>query len=191
MPTARFTELAELAADRHGFVTTEDAAEVGYARGTMDKLARRGQLERVGWGVYRVPFIPGGPMAEYMQAVLWPVGTSGVLTHETALDLWDVCDINPAKIHVTVPADHRPQREVPKLYVLHREDLDPRDVTLIDAVPVVKLERAVRQCAATHVGRDLLEQAVRHGRERALLRREVAEALTTELGLDRVAQTRA
>jgi predicted transcriptional regulator of viral defense system len=40
-----------------------------------------------------------------MAAALWPQGIQGVLTHDTALDLWDVSDVNPAKIHITVRAD--------------------------------------------------------------------------------------
>jgi len=191
VPTTRFSDLTALAAERHGLVTTADAAAVGYAKGTLDKLARRGQLERLAQGLYRITFIPAGPLATYMAAALWPYGTTGVLTHETALDLWDVCDINPTKIHITVPKDHRPQRDVPRTYVIHRDDLDPRDLTTIEGVPVVKLAKAIRQCAEIHVGRDLLEQAVRHGRQKGLLRRRDAEALIDELGLDRIARTRA
>lgn len=191
MPTARFIELTEIAAEQHGLVTTEDGAEVGYVRGALDKMARRGQLERLATGLYRIPFLPAGELAGYMAAALWPRGARAVLTHETALDLWDVCDINPAKIHLTVPRRHRPQREVPKGYVIHREDLDPTDVTTVEGVPVVTLEKAVRQCAEVHVGRDLLEQAVRHGREQGLLRRAQAAVLTADLGLDRVGPVRA
>ncbi len=44
-----------------------------------------------------------------MAAALWPKGIQGVLTHDTALDLWDVSDVNPAKTHITVPHGHRPQ----------------------------------------------------------------------------------
>lgn len=191
MPTTRFRELTEIAADRQGLVRTEDAAEIGYATGALDTMARRGQLERVAQGLYRVPFLGTGPLEAYMAAALWPRGTLGVLTHETALDLWDVCDINPSKVHITVPRRHRPQRKIPAGYVIHREDLDSRDITEIEGVPVVTLEKAIRQCAAAHVGRDLLEQAVRHGRERGLLRRQQAQQLMRDLDLAHVARTRA
>jgi hypothetical protein len=106
-----------------------------------------------------------------------------VLTHETALDLWDVSDVNPAKVHVTVPRDHRPQRDVPKGYVIHREDLDPAEVSATEGVPVVKLAKAIRQSAAEHVRRDLLEQAARNGRSRGLLTAAEHERLVRELGL--------
>jgi predicted transcriptional regulator of viral defense system len=186
MPTGRFTDLAELAADQFGLVTLANAKDVGYDPNTVAKLAARGQLERLSRGVYRVPFLAGGEMAAYMAAALWPQGARGVLTHETALDLWDVSDVNPAKLHVTVPKDHRPQRAIPKGYVIHREDLDPADVSAIAGVPVVKLAGAIRQAAAEHVGRDLLEQATRHGRERGLLSETEHERLVKDLDLDHV-----
>ncbi len=123
-------------------------------------------------------------MQAYMAAALWPQGVQGVLTHDTALDLWDVSDVNPAKIHIAVPRRHRPQRAIPRAYVIHREDLDPAEVTAIEGIPVVKLTRALRQCAQEHLGRDLLEQAVRQGRARGLLSAEESETLTREFALE-------
>jgi predicted transcriptional regulator of viral defense system len=58
MPTDRFSELAETAADQFGLVTIADAERVGYRPKTLSKLAGRGQLERVSRGIYRVPFLP-------------------------------------------------------------------------------------------------------------------------------------
>ena len=190
MPTTRFRELIELAAEQHGLVNTGDAGQVGYAKGTLDTMARRGQLERVATGLYRIPLLPSDELTTYMAAAMWPRGAKAVLSHETALDLWDVCDINPSKIHLIVPRRHRPQRKAPKGYVVHREDLDPGDVTTIEGVPAVTLDKAIRQCADLHVGLDLLEQAARHGREQGLLKRAEASALTEELELDRVEAVR-
>lgn len=190
MPTDRFSELARVAADQHGLFTLEDARAAGYADNTVAQMARRGRLDRVSQGVYRIAFLPPGPLASYMQAALWPQGVRGVLSHATALDLWDVSDINPAKIHITVPRTHRPQRTVPAAYIIHREDLDD-DVTVIEGIPVVTLERAVRQCAADYLGADLLEQAVRAGRARGLLTAAQADSLTGDFGLDRIAVQRA
>jgi hypothetical protein len=64
-------------------------------------------------------------------------------------------------------------------------------VTAIEGVPVVALERAIRECAAEHLAADLLEQAIRHGRERGLLSDVRAAELATEIGTDRVAVGRA
>lgn len=191
MPTDRFNELAEVAADQHGYFTLADSGAVGYADNTVAQMARRGRIERVSQGVYRIPFLPGGSMGPYMAAVMWPAGVRGVISRDTALGLWDVGDVSPAKLHITVPRAHRSQRELPGAYVLHRDDLDAGDVTVIDGVPVVRLERAIRECAADHLAGDLLEQAVRHGREQGLLTDVQADALIAKLGLDRLAVGRA
>lgn len=191
MPTDRFAGLAELAADQYGLFTLEDARTVGYADNTVAQMARRGRLERVSQGVYRIPFLPSGPLGGYMAAALWPRGVSAVLGHATALALWDVSDVNPAKIHITVPRAHRPQRTVPAAYVIHREDLGDHDATVIDGIPVVTLERAIRDCAADHLGPDLLEQAVRTGRAGGLLSGEQAAALMHDFDLGAIAAGRA
>ena len=169
----------------------EDARGVGYAANSVAQMARRGRLERVSQGVYRIAFLPAGALGSYMEAALWPVGVKGVLSHATALDLWDVSDINPSKVHITVPRAHRSGREVPSGYVIHREDLPEEDIAAIEGIPVVTLARAREQCAAAHIGLDLLEQPVRTGHAHGLLNAAQAEALTRELDLDRVAPTRA
>lgn len=191
MPTDRFALLAELAAAQYGLFALEDAREVGYRDNTVAQMARRGRVTRVSQGVYRIPFLPEGRLGAYMEAALWPVGVRGVLSHATALDLWEVSDVNPAKLHVTVPRAHRPQRVVPEAYVVHREDLAREEIATVEGVPVVTLERAVRECASDGVGRDLLEQAVRNGRARGLLTAQQATALARELDLGRIAETRA
>jgi predicted transcriptional regulator of viral defense system len=113
VPADRFTELADIAADQHGYVGLTDSRTVGYADNTIAQMARRGRIERVSRGVDRIPFLPGGRMGPYMAAVLWPVGVRGVISRDTGLDLWEVRDVNPTKIHLAVPRSHRPQREVP------------------------------------------------------------------------------
>jgi predicted transcriptional regulator of viral defense system len=191
MPTDRFAELAELAADQYGLFTLADAATVGYAPNTIAQMARRNRLERVSQGVYRISFLPIGALGSYMEAALWPVSVKGVLSHETALDLWDVCDVNPGKVHISVPRAHRPQRQLPNGYVIHREDFSEQEIAAIEGIPVVTLALAVAQCAADHVGPDLLEQAVRTGRAHGLLSAEQAATLMRDFRLDRVAGARA
>jgi hypothetical protein len=90
--------------------------------------------------------------------------------------------------HVAARDEIPPQRQIPKPYVIHRENLDPAEITAIDGVPVVKLARALRQCAQAHLARDLLEQAARHDRSRGLLNTEEHAALVRELELESVGE---
>ena len=103
MPGRAYTTLFELAADRYGYVTQEDAVAEGFTPQALDAMARRGVAERVAWGLYRFTMFPPVRLAQYMEATLWTRPAAGVLSHDTALDLHDLCDVNPGKLHVTVP----------------------------------------------------------------------------------------
>src|SRR5687767_15025422 len=123
MPGRIYTQLLELAQERHGYLTPEDVRAAGIDPLRLQDLVRRDLAERVARGVYRIPLVPSTPLDQYMEATLWPQGVQGVLCHETALDVHELCDVNPAKIHLTVPERHRVRRAVPPLYVLYHRDL--------------------------------------------------------------------
>ncbi len=101
----------------------------------------------------------------------------GVLTHETALDLWDVSDVNPAKIHIDRAALAPSAACDPQGLRVHRETLRGPRSPPSRACPWSSSERAVQECAGDDVGRDILEQAARNGRARGLLTAEQAKAL--------------
>ncbi len=158
-------------------------------------------------GLYRLRHFPSSPhehiVATWLSLHQTPAGVShesalelynlsdvipgpGRAHHKTALDLWDVSDVNPAKSHIAVSRTHRPQQQVPKAYVIHREDLDSDGITAIEGIPVVKLGCALHQCAQAHLARDLLEQTVRHGRSHGLRSAEEHPVLMRELELEGV-----
>ncbi len=186
MPGRVFTELAEIAGDNHGYVTTDDARAQGIAPINLSRMAQRNVLERRATGVYRLPLTPPGPLDAYVEATLWPQrGVRGVLSGESALDLYELSDVNPTKIHVTLPLGYRVRRQVPAAYRLHQEDLDPADVTLFEGIPIVTSAKAIRQAAAEHLGDALVAQAVDHGESNGRLTRKQAAELRRELGLRR------
>lgn len=179
MPGVRYKQLAERAADTFGYVTGEDARALGIPMGTLNALSRRGQLDRVDRGIYRVPLIPPTRLDQYMLATLWP-DRRGRISHESALDLYGISDVNPARIHVTVPQGYRTHREVPTLYALHQEDIALADRESFEGVPVVSAAKAIRQAHAQHLRRSLLEQAIDEGLRDGWLTRREADGLRTE-----------
>jgi predicted transcriptional regulator of viral defense system len=52
----------------------------------------------------------------------------GVYSHQTALSLYDLSDLNPAKLHMTVATDFRRNRDVRGILVLHYADLPESDI---------------------------------------------------------------
>src|SRR5215218_10423879 len=108
-----------------------------------------------------------------MHAAVWPDGR-GVLSHETALDLHDLCDVNPNHVDVTVPRDYRTHRQVPATYRLHRRVLPDSDVGSVDGVPVVTPSRAIADGIEAGIRPTLIEQAIDTAEREAMIPRDVA-----------------
>ena len=85
--------------------------------------------------------------------------------HETALDAYDVCDVNPTSIHVVVDGGRRIRRKGGEGYAIHYETVDANKL-VVEGMRCVKLATAIEQCAATGTPRYLLEQAVENGQEK-------------------------
>lgn len=169
MPGRIYNALAEIAVDQYGYVTVRDAERQGVDPHRLVEMARRGTIERVAHGLYRMPVIAPTGLEQLMEATLWP-REQGVLSHETALDLHELCDVNPAKIHVTVPQAHRITRDVPGAYVIHHRDLVAEETTRHEGIAVVTPTRAILDGIEVHLRGDLLNQAFETARGRGLIR---------------------
>jgi len=92
----------ELALDHYGYVTTKQAAEAGVPPVELPKLAARGGLESVAYGLYRVSDIPPTPRDQFAEALL-RVGIDAFLHGESVLALFGLADVNQRRIKVAVP----------------------------------------------------------------------------------------
>jgi predicted transcriptional regulator of viral defense system len=185
MPGRNFIALYEIAEDNYGFLTVEDARRADIRPQRLAEMARRGSLRREGLGLYRLDPYPPHELDDYRKATLWPYGIEGILSHETALDLYGLSDVNPAKIHITVPKRYRlRRRQTPSSYRFHHEDLDERDVTLHEGLPIVTAAKAIRQCHKANLRRDLLRQALEDAKQHGLLTRGAYNDLMREFEFD-------
>ena len=78
------------------------------------RLGQRGRLVRGSRGVYRLAHLPADRIPQYCEAVLWAQASQGpervALSHETALLLYGISDVNPARVKLTVPMSARLRR---------------------------------------------------------------------------------
>ena len=167
----------EVAVDQYGYVTTGDVRDLGLRPEHLVDLARRGQADHVSHGLYRLRAVPASARDQLMEATLWPRGL-GVISHDTALDLWGLCPVHPLKVHVTVPESARIRRRVPAAYVVHRRDLEPGEITRVEGIPVVSVYRAIRDGIERHLGSDLIRKAITVGRRTGQLTRAQASELS-------------
>ena len=173
-------KLWEVALDQYGYVTTEDARRLGINVVELGKLAYRKQLGRVAYGIYRFEQLPVSQFDPYMLATLW-AGGRGVLSHDTALDLYELSDINPAKIHLTVPDGYRPRRQGGDLYEVHHENLNEAQIRRHEGILIVTVPTAIDQAIRTGVPTHLLRQALTTARDRGTLTKAEHGKLTRRL----------
>jgi hypothetical protein len=139
-------------------------------------------------GIYRLKRYP---VSETGQLVLWSLWSrdrsgvpQGVYSHETALALKDLSDVNPAKLHMTVPPGFRRNTETPAVLVLHKGTLSPAEVIRERGYALTWPMRAILDSAADRdADRDLLRQALEQGLRRGLITRQELKRAKSMEGL--------
>ena len=174
--------LYEMAEGQHGFFTTKQAKAAGFAENTHPYHVQAGNWIREHRGIYRLASFPRGERPDLMLWSLWSRNREeagqGVYSHQTALSLYDLSDVMPAKLHMTVPKNFRRNSEIPRVLVLHFADLPQSDIGAVHGVRVTKPMRTILDLLEHgEVPLASLRQALREGLRRGLIRRsEIADA---------------
>lgn len=173
--------LFETAEGQQGYFTAKQAADAGYKLGSQAHHVKSGNWVRVERGIYRLARFPQSSEEQLVIYALWSRNrageTEGVYSHQTALSIYELSDVNPTKLHMAVPTTFRRRAKLPKMLVLHRASLNEKEVEQRQGFAVTRPLRAIADLvAAESVSRDIVEQALTEGRQRGLLSvREVAE----------------
>jgi predicted transcriptional regulator of viral defense system len=188
--------LFEIAEEQQGFFTTKQAKAAGFAENTHPYHVQVGNWIREYRGIYRLALFPAADRPDLVLWSLWSRNRNeeveGVYSHETALSLYKLSDVNPAKLHMTVPTDFRRNSDIPGILVLHYADLSEGDVqtaqgfkftrplrTILDLIEAGTVERAfIRQALRQAIERGLItRQQIRRVRMSGPARKIVEEAL--------------
>lgn len=182
---SRLDELLPLAEQNDGLVTATQARALGITDSVLARLTQRGKLERVARGVYRIPYFPADRLSQYREAVLWARASQGpeqvALSHETALGVYGISDVNPSRVHLSVPKHARLRRRRPKWIVIHRGDLPLRDVTTHEGLPVTTVAKSVLDVVNATGRLGLARQAVKDARREGYISTAEANRLTRQL----------
>jgi len=173
--------LFEIAEGQQGYFTAKQATDVGYQLGSQAHHVKSGNWVRVERGIYRLARFPQSSEEQLVIYTLWSRNRAGepegVYSHQTALSIHELSDVNPAKLHMTVPSAFRRSAKVPRILVLYRASLNEKDVEQRQGFAVTRPLRAIADLVATEsVSRDIVEQALTEGRQRGLITiREAAD----------------
>ncbi|MBI4405212.1 MAG: hypothetical protein HY537_13705 [Deltaproteobacteria bacterium] len=178
-------ELFAIAEAQQGLFTARQAIKVGFDKKNHSYHVKAGNWKRAYRGIYQLVRYPLSNDSEYALWSLWSCDkdgvSQGVYSYDTALSINELSDLNPSKIHMTVPPSFR-RREIPKILVLHRGELKPEEIEERSGFRVTKSLRAIVDLlVANSVSRDFLIQALSEGLQRGLIsRREIEKARLTD-----------
>jgi len=177
-------QLFAIAESQDGYFTMAQALEAGFARSTHSYHVKAGNWLREHRGIYRLRQFPLTENGHLVRWSLWSRNRLGepqaVYSHLTALALNDLSDANPSKLHMTVPPGFRRNSETPAVLVLHKAELEPREIIRKRGFAVTTAMRAILDAAVSgDADPDMLRQALGEGLKRGLVTRvEIKQAMT-------------
>jgi predicted transcriptional regulator of viral defense system len=170
-PKPEWDRLYEVAANQDGYLTARQAQEVGYSLPLLAHHQKRGRIQRVRRGIFRLTHYPPGEHEDLVVLWLWSE-QAGVFSHETALSLHQLSDVLPSVYHLTLPASWAPRRlRVPPSVRLAYADIPKGERTWHGAVPLTTPLRTLADCAEAGTAPEFLAAA-----RRQILRRGLAKA---------------
>jgi len=140
-PTTGDVRIGTIAGRQHGVVTVEQLRGAGIDEAGVRRRVAAGRLYRLHRGVYAVGHRGLSWRGRWLAAVL-AAGDGAVLTHTSAVALWQFLRPIPGPVHVTVGAAvHRSPR--PGVRIHRSRTLAPRDITRRHGIAVTTPARTV------------------------------------------------
>jgi len=136
--------LESLALQRGGYFDRADALAHAFTDQLLRHHRSSGRFERVYPGVYRLAVSPTAPHDELLLAWVWS-NFRGTVSHDSALALYRLSDVLPARVHLTVPLNFR---RASGPYVVHRVPLPESDRATYEGVTTTTAARAIVDAAA-------------------------------------------
>lgn len=168
------SKLFEIADRQQGYFTSKQAQECGIARPHFYRKLQSGEWIKEMRGIYRLAQYPVSDRPELVLWTLWSRDKKdqpqGVWSHETALDIHEMSDIMPSKMHMTVPPRFRRQIKIPKNLKLHFATLSETDKEDWQGYQVTTPLRTLLDIIEEGIiPQDQIEQAIRDGIQKGIL----------------------
>lgn len=177
--------LYTVAEAQHGYFTTQQAIQAGFQDATHPYHTRVGHWIREDRGIYRLAYYPFDKESEYVRWVLWTRNRNGIVlgvySHETALSMYELSDINPSKLHISVPRGFRRNRQCPEIITLHLNDIPESEIQEREGYKVSKPVRTIADLLKEEkISLELVLQAIRSSISRGLLSQSQLKKLCFE-----------
>lgn len=172
--------LTALALTQGGYFTAKQAEEAGYAFPHLVYHLKAGNFERAGHGLYRIPTLPLSEHDDLVRLSLWSRGRNdqpqAIASHQTALGLYDLGELIPGELHLTVPPSFR--KRAPKGCRLHKRKLDAVKSREMSGFRITTPAQTLQDLAGDpSISKEQFDKAVAAAAERGLLRKSQVKPL--------------
>lgn len=166
--------LYRIAESQGGYFTTRQAETAGFSQKNHAYHVHAGNWFRERRGIYRLAAFPPAERPDLIFWWLWSRNRKdvpqGVYSHETALSLYDLSDISPARLHMTVPPSFQHRGRPAGIPVLHRGAVHKDDIEIMFGVKITRPLKTIADLLASRTAQpDHLRQAVRQAFRRGLI----------------------
>lgn len=164
-PAPDWDGLWELASAQEGLFHVSNAREHGVSDAGLTLSKRTERVEGFR-GVHRFKQSTSTRWFLNTAAYIWSKG-EGVISHGSALDVWELSDWLPDRVEMTLPKRWK-SRMISKQVLAFYDDLSEEDITWFEGFRVTTARRSVDDFIAWGIRPDLarqaVEQATRRGR---------------------------
>jgi predicted transcriptional regulator of viral defense system len=159
-----FDTLYQIAESQAGYFTSAQVEEAGYTYERLSDLTTRGQFIRVQRGIYRLVHYPASRFEDLHIASL-RTGPDSVVSHESALAVYELSDIIPTKTHIIIPRTGSRRREGIQL---HTNKLDDDEITRREGLRITTVERTISDVIIGGISYQHTRQAIQEALQRGL-----------------------
>jgi len=155
----------EIAESQGGYFSAAQAREAGFTSDLLSYHARAGRFERAARGVYRLRQFPASPLEDLFIAQL-RAGPHSVVSHDSALALYELSDVLPAEVHLTVPPTASRRRPRIRQHTLR---IAPDEISSREGLRVTTVPRTLADVARSGTSVDRVQQAIQEAVDRGLV----------------------
>lgn len=168
VPKPDYDQLYETAESQAGYFTAKQARKHGFSWERLSDNVKRGRFLRIFRGIYRLTHFPSSSHEDLFVAWL-RTGPNSIISHESALTIYELSDVLPGEVHVIIP--RTASRRRPGLR-LHTNRLRPEEITNRQGLPITTATRAIADVAVDGLAEEQIVQAIQEALQRGLTTRE-------------------
>ena len=169
--------LYQVAESQQGLFTARQAVQAGYDERNHPYHVKSGNWVKEYRGIYRLKNFPYSPDSQFSLWSLWSCNkkgqVQGVYSHETALQIYNLSDLSPSKLHITVPINFRRGTSIPDILVLYKDTLKPAEwQTIADYRVTTPIRTLFDIFHSGDISKDFINQIIREGCSRGLFSKQ-------------------